>query len=60
MILTSCTAILPAVLLLFLSVLVVVLSTCDFFSLSPLSDLESIVREASTIQRFRIVEVILL
>ena len=54
------TAILPAVLLIFLSVLVVVLSTSDSFSLSPLSDLESIVREVSTIQRFRMVEVILL
>ena len=45
MILTSCTAILPVFFFLFLSVLlVVVLTTCDSFSLSSSSDLESVVK----------------
>ena len=57
MILTSCTTILPAVRFLFLLVvLVVMLSKCDSFSLSSLSDLESVVNKVSTIQRFGIVE----
>ena len=46
--LTPCTAILPAVLFLPI-VLVDVLSICNCFSLSSLSDLESVVSEMSTI-----------
>ena len=51
--LTSCTAILPAVLFLFLPVMEVVLSTCDSCSLFSLSDIESVVSEVFSIQRFR-------
>ena len=48
---------LPAVLFFFLPVvLVVVLSICDSLSLSSLSDLESVVNEVFTIQKFGRVE----